>query len=571
MKWFYDLKIGVKLIVSFSLVLLLTLIMGVTAILSMGRINQASDDLSQNWMPAVQAVMAVRTDVGELRRWELAHILNEDPATMAKYETTMGEVLATLAKDRERYAALINSPEEKATYGQFSAGWDGFLAAHGKIMELSRGGQKTEARALLTGPSAKTMTEMNEVIKQLVKINIDGGVRAADTATATYTSARGWQIVLLVLNIAIGFALALWIARLVSRPLQEALALARQVADGDLTQHIEARSNCETGQLIQALGDMNHSLQSLVGQVRSGTDLIATASSEIAAGNQDLSSRTEEQASSLEETASSMEQLTSTVKQNADNARQANQLARSASGIAVKGGDVVGQVVGTMASINASSRQIVDIISVIDGIAFQTNILALNAAVEAARAGEQGRGFAVVASEVRNLAQRSAAAAKDIKTLINNSVEQVEAGSTLVNQAGATMDEIVASITRVTDIMGEITAASVEQSSGIEQVNHAIVQMDQVTQQNAALVEEAAAAAESMQEQAAQLSQVVCRFKLSAADMAALTPPAPRRKPAPQVRAAARPVGAKAAMAKPAARPALKQVAAAGGDEWEAF
>src|SRR5471030_734727 len=220
-----------------------------------------------------------------------------------------------------------------------------FPAAHGKIMELSRGGQKTEARALLTGPSAKTMTEMNEVIKQLVKINIDGGVRAAATATATYTSARGWQIVLLVLNIAIGFALALWIARLVSRPLQEALALARQVADGDLTQHIEARSNCETGQLIQALGDMNHSLQSLVGQVRSGTDLIATASSEIAAGNQDLSSRTEEQASSLEETASSMEQLTSTVKQNADNARQANQLARSASGIAVKGGDVVGQVV----------------------------------------------------------------------------------------------------------------------------------------------------------------------------------------------------------------------------------
>src|SRR5471032_1664093 len=535
MKWFYDLKIGVKLIVSFSLVLLLTLIMGVTAILSMGRINQASDDLSQNWMPAVQAVMAIRTDVGELRRWELAHILNEDPATMAKYETTMGEVLATLAKDRERYAALINSPEEKAAYGQFSAGLDGFLAAHGKIMELSR------------------------------------GVRAADTATATYTSARGWQIVLLVLNIAIGFALALWIARLVSRPLQEALALARQVADGDLTQHIEARSNCETGQLIQALGDMNHSLQSLVGQVRSGTDLIATASSEIAAGNQDLSSRTEEQASSLEETASSMEQLTSTVKQNADNARQANQLARSASGIAVKGGDVVGQVVGTMASINASSRQIVDIISVIDGIAFQTNILALNAAVEAARAGEQGRGFAVVASEVRNLAQRSAAAAKDIKTLINNSVEQVEAGSTLVNQAGATMDEIVASITRVTDIMGEITAASVEQSSGIEQVNHAIVQMDQVTQQNAALVEQAAAAAESMQEQAAQLSQVVCRFKLSAADMAALTPPAPRRKPAPQVRAAARPVGAKAAMAKPAARPAPKQVAAAGGDEWEAF
>ena len=569
MKWFYDLKIGTKLIVSFSLVLLLTLIMGVTSILSMGRINQASDDLSQNWMPAVQAVMSIRTDVGELRRWELAHLLNEEPATMAKYEATMGDVLATMKKDRERYAALINSPEEKATYGQFSAGWDSFLDAHGKIMDLSRGGQKAEARALLTGASAKAMTDMNELINKLVKLNIDGGVQASDAATATYVSARGWQVLLLALNIVIGFALALWIARLVSQPLQQALALARQVADGDLTQDIESRSNCETGQLMQALSDMNKSLQSLVGQVRSGTDLITTASTEIAAGNQDLSSRTEQQASSLEETASSMEQLTSTVRQNADNARQANQLARSASGIAVKGGDVVGQVVGTMASINASSRQIVDIISVIDGIAFQTNILALNAAVEAARAGEQGRGFAVVAGEVRNLAQRSAAAAKDIKTLISNSVEQVEAGSELVNQAGATMEEIVASITRVTDIMGEITAASQEQSTGIEQVNQAIVQMDQVTQQNAALVEQAAAAAESMQEQAAQLSQVVCRFKLSAAAMAAQTPPsAPRRKPAPLARAGTR-TAARPAVAKAAARPALKQ--AAGADEWEAF
>jgi methyl-accepting chemotaxis protein len=266
---------------------------------------------------------------------------------------------------------------------------------------------------------------------------------------------------------------------------------------------------------------MRNSLARLVSQVRQGTDTIATASSQIAAGNQDLSSRTEEQASSLEETAASMEELTSTVKQNADNARQANQLAVSASSVAVKGGSVVAQVVDTMGAINASSRKIVDIISVIDGIAFQTNILALNAAVEAARAGEQGRGFAVVAAEVRNLAQRSASAAKEIKGLIDDSVSKVGEGSQQVAQAGRTMDEIVDSVKRVTDIMAEIQAASQEQTQGIGQINQAITQMDQVTQQNAALVEEAAAAAASLQEQAAGLSQVVSVFRLDPAQQVA--------------------------------------------------
>jgi methyl-accepting chemotaxis protein len=333
--------------------------------------------------------------------------------------------------------------------------------------------------------------------------------------------------------------------------------VARRVAGGDLTAHIVVQSQDETGQLMQALKDMNVSLQNLVGQVRSGTDTIATASSQIAAGNQDLSSRTEEQASSLEETASSMEELTSTVKQNADNARQANTMAQTSSSIATEGGKVVSEVVGTMASINESSRKIVDIIAVIDGIAFQTNILALNAAVEAARAGEQGRGFAVVATEVRNLAQRSAAAAKDIKVLIGDSVEKVEAGSKLVDQAGRTMDDIVASITRVTDIMSEITAASSEQSAGIEQVNQAIAQMDQVTQQNAALVEEAAAAAESMQEQAASLSEVVSIFKLDTASAAASRPRAP-------VKAAKVAVPAPRQLAGTARRTAPV-------DEWESF
>ncbi|MRW85292.1 HAMP domain-containing protein [Pseudoduganella sp. FT26W] len=565
MKWFYDLRIAPKLIVSFGAVLLLTLILGISNMVSMSRVNQASTDLADNWMPSVRAVMDLRTDVGELRRWELAHLLNDDAVLMANYEKRMDEALAALKKHRSNYETLISSPEERALAADFDKSVAAYMGEHDKMVQLSRSGNKAEGRAVMTA-SASRITEFTDIINKLVKLNVDGGDAASEAASAVYQSARITSVILLVVNIGIGIVLALWVARIVARPLQEAVSLARDVADGDLTRDIDVKSSCETGQLMQALKDMTSNLQSLVSQVRNGTDTIATASAEIASGNQDLSSRTEEQASSLEETASSMEELTSTVKQNADNARQANQLAQSASGIALKGGDVVGQVVGTMASINESSRKIVDIISVIDGIAFQTNILALNAAVEAARAGEQGRGFAVVAGEVRNLAHRSAAAAKDIKLLISDSVEKVETGSALVNQAGETMHEIVTSITRVTDIMSEITSASVEQSSGIEQVNTAIVQMDQVTQQNAALVEEAAAAAESMQEQAAKLSEVVSVFKLLATAQTAPRPAPPPRKRAvpPAVVASAKAPAPRSALKKP-----VKETV--GGDEWEAF
>ena len=316
---------------------------------------------------------------------------------------------------------------------------------------------------------------------------------------------------------------------------------------------------------------MNTSLISIVGQVRSGTETIATASAEIASGNLDLSSRTEEQASSLEETASSMEELTSTVRQNADNARQANTLAASASGVAVRGGDVVARVVETMDSINASSSKIVDITAVIDGIAFQTNILALNAAVEAARAGEQGRGFAVVAGEVRTLAQRSAAAAKEIKALIGDSVDKVGAGSKLVAEAGQTMDEIVTSVQRVTDIMGEISLATQEQSSGIDQINMAVGQMDTVTQQNAALVEQAAAAAASLQEQAATLAEVVSVFRMDqAAAPRAPSMAARQTRTAPPARVATAPRPALKA-ASPAKTPARQKAVAASSDDWEEF
>ncbi|MES2115063.1 MAG: methyl-accepting chemotaxis protein [Pseudomonadota bacterium] len=368
---------------------------------------------------------------------------------------------------------------------------------------------------------------------------------------------------------------AWYITRGIVGPINHAVKVARTVAGGDLSSRIDVRSTDEIGQLSAALKEMNHSLIGIVQEVRGSTDAIATASAEIAAGNLDLSERTERQAGALEETASSMEQLTSTVKQNADHARQANALAQSASDVAGQGGAVVAQVVETMASINESARKIVDIISVIDSIAFQTNILALNAAVEAARAGEQGRGFAVVANEVRNLAQRSAAAAREIKALIGDSVGKVDAGARLVDEAGHTMGEIVASVRRVTDIMRDIAAASQEQLDGIEHINEAVTQMDQGTQQNAALVEQASAAAATMQERAAHLSDAVGLFRLSGAAPAGTAAPTaptasvramPRRRAAPKRIAAPLPPPASGEMSA-----ARKVANGADEDQWMEF
>jgi methyl-accepting chemotaxis protein len=391
----------------------------------------------------------------------------------------------------------------------------------------------------------------------------------AKSAEADHAASQSATVIPVVAALALllSIGLGIFITRSIARPLNEAVRVAQTVADGDLTSRIEPKTKDETGQLLQALKNMNESLLRIVGEVHNGTQAIATASNQIASGNLDLSGRTEQQASSLEETASSMEELTSTVKQNADNARQANSLSLSASQIAVKGGEVVGQVVATMNDINDSARKIADIIGVIDGIAFQTNILALNAAVEAARAGEQGRGFAVVASEVRNLAQRSAAAAKEIKALIDDSVGKVGAGSKLVEQAGATMTDVVDSVKRVTDIVAEIAAASQEQSSGIEQVNQAISQMDQVTQQNAALVEQAAAAAGSLNEQAAKLERTVGVFKIDGAT--AIGRQQHVALPTAKVASVSRPVAAPKRPNPPATR-AITTEAPNGGD-WEQF
>jgi methyl-accepting chemotaxis protein len=433
----------------------------------------------------------------------------------------MQEEMKKVTAARERYAdararllKVVSSDEGKALMDKVEAALAVAGPLNNQLIDLALQNKNQEATELLMKKFSPAVTATLAALDELVRHETRRSEAADAAAREDYHRARDTMLGLGVFAILAGAAIAWSITRSITRPIGEAVKVAETVAAGDIGSHIEVRSTDETGQLMQALRGMNDSLVRIVTQVRAGTDTIATASSQIASGNHDLSSRTEEQASSLEETAASMEELTSTVKQNADNARQANQLAVSASEVAVRGGSVVTQVVDTMGSINTASRKIVDIIGVIDGIAFQTNILALNAAVEAARAGEQGRGFAVVASEVRSLAQRSAAAAKEIKTLIGDSVGKVEEGSRQVAEAGRTMEEIVDSVRRVTDIMGEITAASQEQTSGIEQINQAVSQMDQVTQQNAALVEEASAAAQSLQEQAGSLSQVVRVFKL---------------------------------------------------------
>ncbi|MFL9878877.1 methyl-accepting chemotaxis protein [Herbaspirillum rhizosphaerae] len=388
------------------------------------------------------------------------------------------------------------------------------------------------------------------------------------TSTTTATLLTGG-----VIGVLAAMILAYWLNRNITRPLAAAVRIAQTVAAGDLTSSIPPSGKDETGQLLRALKDMNDNLLKIVGEVRQSTETIATASGQIAQGNLDLSNRTEQQAGSLAETAASTRELTSTVKSNAENSEEASRLASSASDIAIRGGAVVAQVIETMNSINTSARKIVDIISVIDGIAFQTNILALNAAVEAARAGEQGRGFAVVASEVRSLAQRSATAAKEIKGLIDDSVEKVASGSKLVEQAGATMNEVVDSVRSVTGIVSEISAASKEQSSGIEQVNNTIGQMDEVTQQNAALVEEAAAAAKSLEDQAQNLSRVVSVFKLTEQSGLAdpLHKPVLRHKPSTVASTSMKHLPAKS-QSQPAQLTHRPQASATSdGNDWETF
>jgi methyl-accepting chemotaxis protein len=509
-----NIRIGQRLAIGFGLVIALMILLASLALVRIQGLSHETTEIVDVTYPQTVTANRMKANLNEISRSMLSVLVMSDDeqikgelANIAKFEG----LNVTLAAEVEK---ALTEEADKELLANLTKFRERSNKAQKAFVEMIQAGQKEEALTKFLFSVRSMHTKYFEALEQLnTRQNAlmeAAGARSVETARNTTVFIVGLAGAIVAVSLAVAF----FATRSITRPLTRAVKLAKQVAAGDLSASIQSESQDETGELMRALEEMNHSLQRIVGDVRQGTVAIASASSEIASGNSDLSVRTEEQASSLAQTSSAMSELTRIVRQNADNANQANQLASAASNIASEGGQVVAQVVDTMGAIDASSRKIVDIISVIDGIAFQTNILALNAAVEAARAGEQGRGFAVVAGEVRTLAQRSASAAKEIKTLINESVEKVEQGSKLVSHAGSTMDNVVASVRRVSDIIGEITAASQSQSHGIENVTRSIQKMDGVTQQNAALVEQAAAAAESMQHQAQNLAAVVSVFKL---------------------------------------------------------
>ncbi|TXI27321.1 MAG: HAMP domain-containing protein [Nitrosomonas oligotropha] len=566
----------------------LVLVIGFLSILLVGigslgiyGLNQTNDSFRGVYEDRAVPLGELGLIIDRMQRTRLNAVLSaytRKPEVVKERQVMTNQRDAEIATAWQKYMATNLTPIEKTLTESFNHEWKAYADARDRTMVLAAAGDYDAAIVNATDATPK-FDAAHATMFKLIELQRDEGAKEFAASQDNYENIFITSVVVIALGIVLAVIIGFLLIRAIIGPLNEAVAVANAVAAGDLTSRIDVNSTNETGRLLQALKTMNDNLADLVGKVRMGTDQISTASGEIASGNSDLSQRTEEQASSLEETASSMEELTSTVRQNADNARQANQLAAGASEVAVKGGAVVGQVVQTMSSINESSKKIVDIISVIDGIAFQTNILALNAAVEAARAGEQGRGFAVVATEVRTLAQRSAAAAKEIKELISDSVAKVEDGSRLVDEAGATMDEIVSAVKRVTDIMAEISAASQEQSSGIEQVNQAVTQMDEVTQQNAALVEEAAAAAESMQDQAHSLTQAVSTFKLShgsSSSSSAAMPVKRSNRTAPVAKlpnrgSATRKIAANPNSGSTALESQPRKVAAGGGGDWEEF
>ncbi len=536
-----NMKVWMRLFLGFGTTIILTAIVAFIGFNATQRLSASIETINGNGVRALQSLAEVQNALWELRYGVSQYIAVPTPESRQKIIADSPKLFDALDHGLQQFGSSDMTPASLAALAAFKDAYSEYKAKRPGWFDLMEAGKFDEAAEY----RAKTILVSGAATVRTLRTLVDVQTRAiADiekSARATVASAAAWIAGVTIISLLLAVLAGVWITLSITRPLQQAVTMVSAVAHGDLSSKVEVKSKDEIGLLLRVLKDMNDNLASIVGDVRSSSETITSAAKQIAAGSIDLSQRTSEQASSLEETASSMEGLTSTVKRNAENAKQANHLAVNASDVAVKGGHAVNVVVQTMASISTSAKKIVDIISVIEGIAFQTNILALNAAVEAARAGEQGRGFAVVAAEVRNLAQRSAAAAKEIKTLIDDSVNKVDIGAKQVDEAGATMDEIVTAVRRVTDIMSEIAAASNEQSAGIEQVNRAITQMDEVTQQNAALVEEAAAAAGSMQEQASSLTDAVSVFNLGArrgdtrtpAAIPVATVPVAHRAPAP--------------------------------------
>ncbi len=574
-----NMTIAARLRLAFGLMALMTILMGAINLYKTSALQTALTEVTEHRM-VIQAELGKLNNEIHIQARELRNMVLFQDADAIKTEGQ--NILVSRKRVNEisaRLDQLITSEKGRTGLAEIVSRRDKYQAEVDAFLALVADGKRDEAVAALIEQIRPAQNALFAAIQEEAKTQDEMTAESVAQAENAVLAIKANIWIVGGLSLLASLLLAAWIIRAITRPIGQAVAVARAVSAGDLTHPIEAGDRSETGQLLQALGEMQAGLARVVSQVRTGSEAVAAASAQIAQGNHDLSSRTEKEASALQETSASMDQLGSTVKQNASNAQQANQLAQNASSVAAQGGQVVSQVVDTMRDISESSKKIADIITVIDGIAFQTNILALNAAVEAARAGEQGRGFAVVASEVRSLAQRSAAAAKEIKQLITESVERVDHGSALVDRAGTTMDDVVSSIERVTTIMTEISAASAEQSQGVSQVGEAVMQMDHSTQQNAAMVEQMAAAAAGLNQQAQSLVQAVAAFKLRPGETSRAAGPVDlgsplqvrsEPRPAPPVPVERRVAPAKAVPPARSDEPAPK-AAQHAADEWETF
>jgi len=584
-----NLRVGTRLAFAFAILLALLLAMAGVGAMQAKSINYYAEYYPENILPSLRVIHQIDGAMCDARRFEQQHILSDDDQEKKSLMSRIAKVRSDLLQRLKDYELLISDDQDRALLNKVKEGVNAYLAAQDQVLKASEESaadptQGTAARKLTFGPARAAFTPAREVIAQWWDYNEKVAAATTESAAAAYSRVLWIFFAASAVALVIGILAAIVITRSITVPVQLASDAVKAVAGGDLTQRLQSSGRDELGQLLTMLDDMTQNLARMVSGVRNGCDQLNVAAAEIAQGNADLSARTENQASSLEETAASVEQMAAQIKANADNARQADQLANRASEVAQSGGTAVGEVVTTMDAISASSRKISDIIGTIDGIAFQTNILALNAAVEAARAGEQGRGFAVVAGEVRLLAQRSAEAAKEIKSLIGDSVAKVESGSAQVLTARETIGQMVNEVRRVTDLVAEITVSSREQSEGVGQINAAVSQLDQATQQNAALVEQTAAAAESMRTQTARLVEAVAAFRVDAGHVAVAPRPAPRpaavsrpaASPRPALKAAAyRPVASPkpeplVVAAAPAPKPAAPAPGGAEGD-WETF